>query len=343
VKMTLLGAGVRTPFVLHGLLDREHALGVSKVVLHDVDEERLGIMTALGAYLCREWGAGFAVRGETDPSEALAGSRFVFSAIRVGQERARTLDEEIPLRHGVLGQETTGPGGMAMALRTIPVVLEYARLIERVAPEALVVNFTNPVGVIVQALSDHSSVRVVGVCDGPIEMKRAVAEFLGVPGDEVQVDYAGLNHCGWIHRVRIDGVDRLPEILDRYEEFGSTDDSWRLFDPGLVRALGMLPMEYLYSITTREWRSSTSFDRAGPAAVRSPSSTSVCGPSCARALRRATWPVRTMHGRARWMRVTAAISRGSGGKRFSRSRRSSPRIAARCSKVTATRASQSRS
>jgi 6-phospho-beta-glucosidase len=181
MKMTLLGAGVRTPFVLHGLVDRAHALGVSAVVLHDVDEERLGIMTALGAYLCREWGASFVVRGEQDPSEALAGSRFVFSAIRVGQEGARTLDEEIPLRHGVLGQETTGPGGMAMALRTIPVVLEYARLIEQVAPESIVVNFTNPVGIIVQALSDHSSVRVVGVCDGPIEMSGPSPSSSGLP------------------------------------------------------------------------------------------------------------------------------------------------------------------
>ncbi len=244
--MTLIGTGVRTPFVLHGLADRERDLGLTEVVLHDTDHERLDIMSSLGAYLCREWGATFAVRGERDPRAALAGSRFVFTAIRVGQERARALDEQLPLKYGVLGQETTGPGGFAMAMRTIPVMLDYARLVAEVAPDALVVNFTNPVGVIMQALSDHTSVRAVGVCDGPIEMKRSVAEFLGVPGDELHVDYFGLNHAGWIHRVLVDGRDRLPEILDRYEELRRFDDSWRLFDPELVHTLGMLPMEYLY-------------------------------------------------------------------------------------------------
>jgi 6-phospho-beta-glucosidase len=203
-------------------------------------------MSALGAHLLREWGARFTVRGERDPRTAIAGSRFVFSAIRVGQEEARANDERIALDHGVLGQETTGPGGFAMALRTIPVMLRYAELIGEVEPDALVVNFTNPVGIIAQALCDHSPVRVVGVCDGPIEMKRSVAELLAVPPDRVHADYAGLNHAGWIHRVLVDGVDRLPEVLDRYEELQRLEDSWGLFSPGFVRSIGMLPMEYLY-------------------------------------------------------------------------------------------------
>jgi 6-phospho-beta-glucosidase len=244
--MTLLGTGVRTPFVLHGLADRAAELGLTEVVLHDVDHDRLETMTALGGHLVRSWGGSFAVSSQTDARTALTGSRFIFSAIRVGQERARALDEQIALKHGVLGQETTGPGGFAMALRTIPAMLEYARLIEDVAPDAILVNFTNPVGVIVQALNDHSSVRIVGVCDGPIDMKRSVAQLLGVPGDDVHVDYAGLNHAGWIHRVLIDGRERLPELLDRYEELQEQDESWRLFDAELVRSLGMLPMEYLY-------------------------------------------------------------------------------------------------
>jgi 6-phospho-beta-glucosidase len=244
--MTLLGTGVRTPFVLHGLADRQDGLELTEVVLHDADANRLETMAALGAHLARSWGASFTVRAEPEPRAALAGSRFVFSAIRVGQDRARTLDEQIAFKHGVLGQETTGPGGFAMALRTIPAMLGYARLIEELSPDAIVVNFTNPVGIIVQALSDHSSIRVVGVCDGPIDMKRSVATLLGVPGDEVHVDYAGLNHAGWIHRVLVDGRERMPELLDRYEELRAQDESWRLFDAELVRTLGMLPMEYLY-------------------------------------------------------------------------------------------------
>jgi 6-phospho-beta-glucosidase len=246
VKLTMLGAGVRAPFVLRGLTASESDLGLDEVVLHDTDPERLELMTALGGSLCADWGAAFLVRGEPDPEAAIAGARFVFSAIRPGQEAARAVDEDVPLTHGVLGQETTGPGGFAMALRTIPAMLGYARLIEDVAPEALLVNFTNPVGIVMQALHDHSSVRAVGICDGPISMQRSVAAFLGRPREQVHADYFGLNHCGWIHRVLVDGRDRLPELLERFEELQAADEQWSLFDPALVRGLGMLPMEYLY-------------------------------------------------------------------------------------------------
>ena len=246
MKLTMLGSGVRTPFVLNGLARQPDALGLDEVVLHDTDPERLDLMSALGAHLCAGWGAGFSVRGEPDPAAALAGARFVFSAIRPGQERARVIDEELPLKHGVLGQETTGPGGFAMALRTIPAMLGYARLIEEVAPSALLVNFTNPVGIVTQALHDHSSIDVVGICDGPVSMVRSVAELLEVTPERVHADYVGLNHCGWIHRVLVDGHDRLPELLDRFEELQASDDQWRLFDPELVREIRMLPMEYLY-------------------------------------------------------------------------------------------------
>ena len=246
MKMTLLGAGVRAPFVLRGLAAAQADLGLDEVVLHDVDGERLELMAALGASFCEEWGARFTVRGEPDARAALEGARFVFAAIRPGQERARAVDEEVPLKHGVLGQETTGPGGFAMALRTIPAMVDYGRLIEEVAPEALLINFTNPVGIVMQALHDHTGVRAVGICDGPVSMQRSVAAFLGEPRERVHADYFGLNHCGWIHRVLVDGIDRLPEIVERFEELQASDEEWGLFDPELVRSLGMLPMEYLY-------------------------------------------------------------------------------------------------
>jgi len=248
----MLGAGVRAPFVLRGLVQQQDQLGLDQVVLHDRDPARLATMTALARHLCRTWGASFEVRGDDDPSAALAGARFVFAAIRPGQERARTFDEELPLKHGVLGQETTGPGGFAMAMRTIPAMLEHARTIQEVAPDALLINFTNPVGIVTQALHDHSSVRTVGVCDGPVSMHRSIAALLGLRPDRVHVDYAGLNHCGWIHRVLVEGVDRLPELLDRYEELRALEDHWRLFDTELVRTIGMLPMEYLYFFYYRE-------------------------------------------------------------------------------------------
>jgi alpha-galactosidase/6-phospho-beta-glucosidase family protein len=248
----MLGAGVRVPFVLHGLVDHQRDLDLTEVVLHDPDASRLETMTALGRSLVRTWGGTFHVRGEDDPRAALADARFVFAAIRPGQERARTFDEELPLKHGILGQETTGPGGFAMAMRTIPAMLEHARVIEEVAPGALLVNFTNPVGIVTQALNDRSSVRAVGVCDGPVSMKRSIAAFLGVPGDRVHVEYAGLNHCGWIHRVQVGGEDRLPELVDRFEELRTSDHQWKLFDADLVRRIGMLPMEYLYFFYERD-------------------------------------------------------------------------------------------
>lgn len=252
MKMTLLGSGVRTPFVLRGLVASQDVLGLDEVVLHDTDPERLALMAALGGSMCEDWGARFTVRGEADPRVAITGARFVFSAIRPGQEAARAIDEEVPLALGVLGQETTGPGGFAMALRTIPAMLGYARLMEDVAPEALLVNFTNPVGIVMQAVHDHSAIRAVGICDGPISMQRSVADFLERPRDQVHADYAGLNHCGWIHRVLVDGRDRLPELLERFEELQEADEQWRLFEPGLVRAIGMLPMEYLYFYYSRD-------------------------------------------------------------------------------------------
>jgi 6-phospho-beta-glucosidase len=246
MKLTLLGSGVRAPFVLRGLAAAQDDLGLDEVVFHDTDPERLELMAALGGYMSAAWGARFTVRGDPDPGAAIAGARFVFSAIRPGQEAARAVDEEVPLKYGVLGQETTGPGGFAMALRTIPAMLGYARLIEAGAPDALLVNFTNPVGIVMQALHDHTSVRAVGICDGPISMQRSVAAFLGLPRDRVHADYFGLNHCGWIHRILVDGRDRLPEVLDRFEELQAADEQWGAFDPALVRTIGMLPMEYLY-------------------------------------------------------------------------------------------------
>src|SRR5436309_1898539 len=242
----MLGAGVRAPFVLHGLAERQHDLGLTEVVLHDTDHDRLDVMTALSAFLCRSWGATFTLRGEHDARAALGGAGVVFAAIRPGQERARTLDEQLALYHGVLGQETTGPGGFAMAMRTIPAMLEHARTVEEVAPTALVINVTNRVGIVTQALHDHTSVRAVGVCDGPVSMQRSIAAFLGVPEGRVYADYAGLNHCGWIHRVLVDGVDRLPELIDRFEELRAFDRHWGLFDAELIRTVGMLPMEDLY-------------------------------------------------------------------------------------------------
>lgn len=253
MKMALLGSGIRTPFVLHGLIEHATELGLREVVLFDSDEQRLNTMSALAAYMCRRWDAPFSVRRGADAIDAISDASFIFSAIRVGQETARQRDEELALSVGVIGQETTGPGGFAMALRTIPEMVKYARLIEKHAPGALLVNFTNPVGLVVQALTTQTSVNVVGICDGPVEMKRSIAQFLGVPGNSMYVDYIGLNHLGWIRRASFAGRDLVPELLDRYEELQRSGGAgWALFDADFVRTLGMLPNEYLYFYYNRD-------------------------------------------------------------------------------------------
>jgi 6-phospho-beta-glucosidase len=252
VKLLLLGAGIRTPLLLQGLIRRQLALNLSDVVLYDDDFTRLATMGAFARAFGERHGACFTISHTIDLAEAASDAQFIFSAIRVGQERNRILDERVPLSHGVVGQETTGPGGFAMALRTIPVLLNYARTLEAVAPDAWFVNFTNPAGLITQALLDHTRLRVVGICDTPPAMRASLARFLRQPEDEIFLDYFGLNHLGWVRRVLVDDQDMLPDILDRYEALASEDREWALFEPELVRFYGMLPNEYLYYYYYRE-------------------------------------------------------------------------------------------
>lgn len=252
MKLLLLGAGIRTPLLLHGLIRRQDALGLAEVVLYDDDPARLQTMGAFARVFADRHGARFAVVPDGDLRTAAAGARFVFSAIRVGQERNRILDERIPLAHGILGQETTGPGGFAMALRTIPVLLRYAAVLEAVAPDAWFVNFTNPAGLITQALLTQTRLKVVGICDTPTAMRGSLARFLDRAETDLFLDYFGLNHLGWVRRVLVDGRDAMPDLLARYETLAATSHEWSLFEPELVRLYALLPNEYLYYFYYRE-------------------------------------------------------------------------------------------
>ncbi|MCY0881684.1 MAG: 6-phospho-beta-glucosidase, partial [Firmicutes bacterium] len=166
-------------------------------------------------------------------------------AIRVGQDPMRVLDERIPLRYGVLGQETTGPGGFAMALRTIPVLQHYAQIIRETAPQAWLLNFTNPAGMMTQAAIE-SRVNAVGICDSPVEMVRGLADFLQVPAADVHIQYAGLNHLGWASRVMVGAEDKTEEILSRYDQLKAGNKAFGAFDTQFIQRLGLLPNEYLY-------------------------------------------------------------------------------------------------
>src|SRR5262245_27856739 len=246
MKLAVLGGGgVRVPAFIRGLLS-SGAVAFDEICLFEPDERRRETTGRLAVELAGALGRPGTVRLTAGAEEAFASADFVFSAIRVGGDAARVVDEEVALRRGLVGQETTGPGGCAMALRTIPVLLGYCDILARCAPGAVLINFTNPVGVITQAISLRTSVRVVGVCDTPSSTLDRLARFLGADRDKVSFSYGGLNHLGWITSFAVDGEERIGTLLDRYEELRRFDHVFAAFDPAQVRRLGAIPTEYVY-------------------------------------------------------------------------------------------------
>src|SRR4051794_4311518 len=245
-KVAVLGGGgVRTPLLIYGLGQSQSTLQLGRITLVDIDQQRVQTI----ARLCRAVLRGVADAPEivvaNDIEAAVSGANFVVNSIRVGGITARARDERIAVTHGLAGQETTGPGGAAMALRTIPAILEQAKAVEAVAPDAWFINFTNPAGLITQALSHHTSVKVVGICDTPAELFHQIASALGEHSDQMSFDYAGLNHLGWISRIRLRGEDITDRVLDDLpllRRVYSAD----LFDPQLIHTLRLIPTEYLF-------------------------------------------------------------------------------------------------
>ncbi len=212
MQLTVLGGGgFRVPLVYRALLSDDSDSRVNELVLYDVDPARLRRVGEVLARLEAEAGvAGPAIRLETDLTEAVRGTDFVFSAIRVGGLEGRVCDERAALDEGVLGQETTGAGGICYGLRTVPVAMQIARTVKEHAPDAYVINFTNPAGMVTEAMSAVLGERVVGICDSPVGMFKRVARALDIDRSRAVFDYAGLNHLGWLRRVLVDGVDVLP-------------------------------------------------------------------------------------------------------------------------------------
>ncbi|QEV22653.1 6-phospho-beta-glucosidase [Streptomyces alboniger] len=239
------GGGFRVPLVYGALLGDRAEGRVTDVVLHDLDAARLGAVTRVLV----EQAAGVPdaplVTATTDLDEALRGADFVFSAIRVGGLEGRAADERVALAEGVLGQETVGAGGIAYGLRTVPVAVDIARRVARLAPDAWVINFTNPAGLVTEAMSRHIGDRVIGICDSPVGLGRRVAQVLGGDPDEAFIDYVGLNHLGWLRGLRIAGRDELPRLLADPGLLGSFEQG-RLFGADWLQSLGAIPNEYLH-------------------------------------------------------------------------------------------------
>ena len=239
MKLAVIGAGsTYTP----ELVSRVSELPVTDLALHDIDHDRLQVVGGLAKRMLARAGyeGGLTLTGELD--RALDQASFVLLQIRVGGQQARLHDETVPLRCGCIGQETTGAGGFAKAMRTVPVVLELAeRVSERAAPGAWIVDFTNPVGIVTRALLDQGH-RAIGLCNVAIGFQRRFAHALGIAPERVLIDQVGLNHLTWIRAVHIDGEDRLDALLADYgdELAAELELPRRLLDD-----LGAIPSYYL--------------------------------------------------------------------------------------------------
>lgn len=247
MKITLIGAaGVRTPLLVHGLAGAGESVHIEELALWDTDQERLKIMGKIAAEVAKRCGLRARLKAYSDPEHALEDAGTIITSIRVGGIEARIKDETIALAHGLVGQETVGAGGFACAMRNLAAMLDYARMIERVAPQATVINFTNPVGIISQGLLNHTSIRVLGVCDTPLETFETIAHALELNPFDLRFDYLGLNHLGWVRSIRDQqGTELLPKVLSSPEII---QKCYRhaLFPAEFIQRLGLLPTEYLY-------------------------------------------------------------------------------------------------
>lgn len=272
LKVVTIGGGSSyTPELIEGFIKRADELPVGEIWLVDIPagQQKLEIVGALARRMVARAGLDIQIHLSLDRRAALPGADFVTTQFRVGLLDARIRDEKIPLRYSVIGQETTGPGGFAKALRTIPVILDIARDMEELCPNAWLINFTNPSGILAEALHRYGRVKSVGLCNVPIGMQMAVARFLDVPADRVAIDFAGLNHLVYGLHVYLDGQEITHQVIDVLAggdggglaagssdaggvgASGATGRGMTMknipdlgWEPAFIRSLGMLPCPY---------------------------------------------------------------------------------------------------
>ncbi|MGB9672648.1 MAG: glycoside hydrolase [Anaerolineales bacterium] len=244
MKIAIIGAGgLRTPLIIQSMIIRQNQLHIDELSLMDIHSENLEIIRSLMSPFADQHP--FQLTWTTDARKALQQADFVITTFRVGGMEGRVIDERVPLSMGLLGQETTGAGGFAMAMRTIPVLLEYIELMKDLCPNAWLINFANPSGLLTEAIYQISGwKRVVGICDAPPTIQRIAAAILQVPNETVFLDYFGLNHLGWVRGIYHNGINYLPHFLELINQAGGIGEL--PFDVDLLNWLGMIPNEYLY-------------------------------------------------------------------------------------------------
>lgn len=251
MKITVIGGGSSyTPELVEGLIARHASLPMAELALVDVEagREKVEIIAALSRRMLDRNGLeSVKVSVHFDADEAITGSSFVLTQLRVGQLPARAADERLGLSHKLLGQETTGVGGFAKALRTIPVMLDIARRVERLAPNAWIINFTNPAGIVTEAVSRYSKAKIIGLCNVPVTMHHMIADMLKLPYDDVSLRFAGLNHMVWVHQVLAAGRDATDEVIEMLcdgEQLSMNNIKAIPWPPELLRALRAIPCPY---------------------------------------------------------------------------------------------------
>lgn len=248
LKVAVIGGGSSyTPEIVEGFIKRYDEMPIRELWLVDIEQgkHKLDIVGALAKRMVEQSGLPIEVHLTLDRREAIEGADFVTTQMRVGLLEARRRDEHIPISHGVIGQETTGPGGMFKALRTVPVILDICKDIEELAPNAWLLNFTNPAGIVTEAVLKHTKVKSVGLCNSPINFYKFLAKEYGVTEREVLPEFVGINHLHWVTAAYVNGEDKLPELIGKGREYTASNVTALDWDADFLSSLGAIPTYYL--------------------------------------------------------------------------------------------------
>lgn len=245
IKIALIGAGsTYTPELMEGIINKRDSLPVGELYLMDIDKRKLDIVGGLAKRQIEAAGLDCKVVLTMDLDESLKGADFVLAQIRVGKLPARALDERIPLKYDLIGQETNGIGGFFKGMRTIPVMMNIAKRMEELCPDAWLINFSNPAGMLTEAILNHTNIKMIGVCNVPINMIDSLKKRLKL--EEAEVEYLGLNHLSWVTSIRHDGVDYLAKAINEginSEAMKNIPSSG--FSAELIKTVGAIPSSYL--------------------------------------------------------------------------------------------------
>ena len=248
LKVAVIGGGSSyTPEIVEGFIQKYNEMPIRELWLVDIEEgkHKLKIVGELAKRMVKKAGIPTEVHLTLDRREAIKDADFVTTQIRVGLLEARKRDEHIPIKYGVIGQETTGPGGMMKALRTVPVILDICRDIEELAPNAWMLNFTNPAGIVTEAVGKYSKVKSIGLCNSPINFQKFLAKQYGVKQNETMPEFVGINHLHWVTAAYVNGEDKLDELIDGGKEYTASNVTAMDWDYDFLSSLRAIPTYYL--------------------------------------------------------------------------------------------------